>query len=141
MEVREISTEKGVRSVYSILRQLRTHLDEEEGFVSAIARMRSEGYRLIASYDEEGKPVGAAGFRVQEFLAYGKILYVDDLVVAGDTRSGGVGKVLLNWLEEEGRVKGCASVQLDSGVQRGQAHRFYFREGMAISNYHFAKEL
>lgn len=96
MEVKEVSTEEGVRTVYPVARQPRTHLDEEEGFVSAVGRMRPEDYRLVATYDEKGKPVGAAGFRVQELLAYGKILYIDDLVVAGDARSGGVGKALLN---------------------------------------------
>ncbi len=139
MEVREVSTAEGVRAVYPVVRQPRTHLGEEE-LVSAVGRMRPEGYRLAAAYDEEGNPVGAAGFRIQEFLAYGKILYVDDLVVAGDTRLCGVGKALLGWLEEEARSTGCASLQLDSRVQRARAHRFYFREGMAISNYHFAKE-
>ena len=138
VEVREVSTEEGVRAVSPVVRQLRTHLSEER-LVAAVGRMRREGYRIIAAYDERGDPVGAAGFRIQELLAYGKILYVDDLVTAEDARSGGVGKALLGWLEEEARGTGCAGVHLDSGVQRGRAHRFYFREGMAIANYHFAK--
>jgi hypothetical protein len=28
-------------------------------------------------------------------------------------------------------------VHLDSGVQRQHAHRFYFREGMTITSFHF----
>lgn len=142
MEVREVSTEEEVRAVSPVVLQLRTHLGEEE-LVSAVARMRrEEGYRLIAAYDEDdggGDPVGAAGFRVHEMLAYGKILYVDDLVTAEDARSGGVGKALLGWLDEEARGQGCTGLHLDSGVQRARAHRFYFREGMAIYNFHFAR--
>ena len=140
MEVREVSTEEEVRAVSPVVLQLRTHLSQEE-MVSAVERMRREaGFRLIAAYgDEGGGPVGAAGFRVYEMLAYGKILYVDDLVTAGDVRSGGVGKALLGWLEREARRAGCTGLHLDSGVQRARAHRFYFREGMAIYNFHFAK--
>lgn len=147
VEVREITTEEGVRALYPVVRQLRTHFTEEEDFVSAAGRMRTEGYRLAAAYrdggggDPVGDPVGATGFRVQELLAYGKILYVDDLVTAEDARSGGAGRALLGWLEGEARAEGCVALHLDSGVQRGRAHRFYFREGMSIRNFHFTKDL
>lgn len=141
MEVREVTTEEEVRALHPVVRQLRTHLDEEEEFVVVVGRMRPEGYRLAAAYDERGDPVGATGFRIQEMLAYGRILYVDDLVVVGDARSGGVGKALLGWLEGEARGTGCAAVHLDSGVQRTRAHRFYFREGMEIRSFHFAREV
>ena len=93
MEVKEVSTEEGVPAVSPVVLQLRTHLSEEE-LLAAVGRMRREGYRLIAAYDDEGgDPVGAAGFRVQELLAYGKVLYVDDLVTsaspAGAAGGGG----------------------------------------------------
>jgi hypothetical protein len=48
---------------------------------------------------------------------------------------------MLDWLEEEGKRRGCGQIQLDSGVHRHDAHRFYFREGMRISSYHFVKEI
>jgi GNAT superfamily N-acetyltransferase len=139
MEVKEVSTEEEVRAVSSVVLQLRTHLGEGK-LVAAVGRMRRGGYRLIAVHDDEGgDPVGVAGFRVYEMLAYGKILYVDDLVVSEEARSGGAGKALIGWLEEEARGQGCTGVHLDSGVQRARAHRFYFREGMAIYNFHLAK--
>ncbi len=61
MEVREVSTEEGVRSVYPVVRQLRTHLDEEEWFVAAVGRMRPEGYQLVAAYDDGGRQPGWGG--------------------------------------------------------------------------------
>ncbi|WP_205544210.1 GNAT family N-acetyltransferase [Rubrobacter indicoceani] len=139
IEVRETTTEAETRAVYPVMRQLRPHLDEDD-FVEAVGRMRGEGYRLAAACSG-GRPVGAAGFRVQEYLAHGKHLYVDDLVTSDDARSGGVGKAMLGWLEDEARRVGCKSLQLDSGVGRKDAHRFYFRERMTIASYHFTKEL
>ena len=47
----------------------------------------------------------------------------------------------LNWLEDKARHLGCAALTLDSGVQRHDAHRFYFREGMTILAYSFRKAL
>ncbi|MGH3086357.1 MAG: GNAT family N-acetyltransferase [Rubrobacteraceae bacterium] len=139
MEVREVSSEEEVRKTYPVMRQLRSHLAEDE-YVSAVERMRGEGYRLAAAFDD-GTILGVAGFRVQEFLYCGKILYVDDLVTAKEARSTGVGAAMMRWLEDEAKRNGCEQLHLDSGVQRKEAHRFYFREGMGIFSFHFVKEL
>jgi GNAT superfamily N-acetyltransferase len=68
-------------------------------------------------------------------------LYVDDLVTTADGRSQGVGHALLAELESRARAAGCTVIDLDSGVQRHDAHRFYFRERMHISSHHFSKAL
>ena len=39
------------------------------------------------------------------------------------------------------RAAGFDSLTLDSGTQRLQAHKFYFREGMAVTSFHFMKKL
>ncbi len=121
------------------MRQLRPHLREEE-YLEVVHRLRRSGYRL-AFVAEGGEVQGVAGFRVIEFLAYGKFLYVDDLVTTENARSRGYGKRMLDWLVGVAREEGCWSLQLDSGVQRHDAHRFYFREGMKISSYHFSMAL
>ncbi len=140
MEVREALSEGEVRATHPVMSQLRTHLSEDE-YVSAVERMRGEGYRIAAAYDEGGRILGVAGFRLFETLYAGRVLCVDDLVSAEDARSGGVGAAMMRWLEEEAKKSGCDALQLDSGTWRGRAHRFYFREGMGIVSFHFAKEL
>ena len=50
------------------------------------------------------------------------------------------------WFESDWRGVGsflwiCDQLQLDSGVQREQTHRFYFREGLTINCYHFRIDL
>ena len=72
-----------------------------------------------------------------EMLYCGRILYVDDLNTDERYRSQGYGRRLLDWLKQEAKEKGCDELHLDSGVQRGQTHRFYFREGLTINAYHF----
>jgi hypothetical protein len=44
-------------------------------------------------------------------------------------------------LNEIARVRGCDYLGLDSGTQRQKAHRFYFREGLTITAFHFVKPL
>jgi GNAT superfamily N-acetyltransferase len=65
-----------------------------------------------------------AGYRVGENLAWGKFLYIDDLVTDDSERSRGCGRALLAWLREEAQRQGCAQLHLDSGKQRLDAHRF-----------------
>jgi hypothetical protein len=41
----------------------------------------------------------------------------------------------------EARAAGCIKLELDSGVQRFAAHRFYLTKRMIISSHHFSLEL
>jgi GNAT superfamily N-acetyltransferase len=138
--IKEALTDAEISATFPVMRQLRSHLAEDE-YLETITCMRRSGYRLAAAVTGDGKVRCVAGYRIVEFLAYGKFLYVDDLVTAEDTRSLGYGKRMLDWLADVAREEGCESLQLDSGVQRHEAHRFYFREGMKISSYHFAMAL
>lgn len=138
-EVKEMLSNEEVDATFNVMHQLRAHLERED-YIERVKRMREGGYRLAAVMDG-GRVRCVAGFRVQEFLYTGKHLYVDDLITDGDTRSRGHGKTMLEWLIEEARKNGCGQLHLDSGVQRGEAHRFYFREGMRISSFHFSTEV
>lgn len=117
------------------MRQLRPHLDEA-AFLAAVARMKKQGYRLVAILDPDVRAV--AGYRFFEMLAMGPVLYVDDLVTAAEYRSKGYGARLLKWLHAEAKKRGCAYLELDSGLQRIDAHRFYEREGLAKAAFHFS---
>jgi GNAT superfamily N-acetyltransferase len=138
-EVREMVSDEEVASTFLVMRQLRSHLGEG-GYVERIRAMRQGGYRLAAVVDG-GRVRCVAGFRVQDYLYCGRHLYVDDLVTDENSRSKSYGKLMLDWLVHEAKRNGCEQFHLDSGVQRHDAHRFYFREGMKISAYHFSKTL
>ena len=56
-------------------------------------------------------------------------------------RSRGVGRALVQHLQDLALAAGCEATTLDSGTQRTQAHKFYFREGMVVSSFHFRKPL
>ena len=66
-------------------------------------------------------------------------LYVDDLVTLASERSRGVGALMLAELFDRAKASGCEVLDLDSNVQRGDAHRFYMREGLTISAFHFVR--
>jgi GNAT superfamily N-acetyltransferase len=127
------------------LLQLRPGPGSEEALVRRIdERLRPSGYRLIGAFEDgEAEAAAVAGFRINEFLAWGKHLYVDDLVTADGRRGRGLADRLFAWLENEARHSGCTQFHLDSGVgeDRQDAHRFYFRHGLRIGAHHFLREL
>jgi hypothetical protein len=89
----------------------------------------------------DGRVAGVAVYRIHENTFDGVQMYVDDLVSDETRRSQGIGRALLDHLQRSARAAGCAKFSLDSGTQRQQAHRFYFREGMVVTSFHFAKPL
>jgi len=136
MIVRLAETEADLVRIASVLLQLRPAFTQET-LVARISEQQREGYR-IAYVEAEGKVVCVAGYVVGTKLAWGKHIYVDDLVTDERHRSSGAGKTMIDWLKAQARALGCQSLQLDSGVQRFGAHRFYLREGFHISSHHFA---
>lgn len=126
-------------SALPVLQELRPHLDAV-ALRAVHAEGRAQGYRFLGAFDGDAC-VGVAGWRLLWTAFAGRKLYVDDLVTATSERSTGVGYALLTELERRAREAGCSVLDLDSGVQRHDAHRFYFREGMHISSHHFTKRL
>ena len=125
---------------YPTMLELRPHLPREEEFVSRVERQQSQGYQLAAL--EAGEEIRAvAGFRVHEKLSAGRFLYVDDLVTRARDHSKGYGGQLFDWLVDRARSAGCVQLQLDSGVQRHGAHRFYLGKRMNITCHHFDLKL
>lgn len=120
---------------HGVMAQLRPHVPLD-GFVSRVRRMQQHGFHL-AYLADDGVVRAVAGYRILEQLFSGRVLYVDDLVTDADTRSRGHGAALLQWLEARAREAECEYLELDSGVQRAAAHRFYFRHGLSIIGYHF----
>lgn len=139
MEIQFARSDLDIAQCFPVMVQLRPHLDPAE-FVSRVQRQQQVGYHLV--YLEVDAAVQAiAGFRIFETLAHGKVLYIDDLVTDVSAHGNGYGSALIDWLIQYARSQDCASLQLDSGVQRSQAHRFYFGRDMTITAFHFAIQL
>jgi len=137
--IRIARTDDDIAACFDVMRQLRPHLAQAD-FVSRIRVQNAGGFQL-AYLAREGKVCAVAGFRLLDNLAQGRVLYVDDLVTDSDRRSQGCGAAMLEWLAARARDEQCSCLELDSGVHRFDAHRFYFTRRMFISSYHFRLKL
>jgi GNAT superfamily N-acetyltransferase len=138
---RELSAEE-THLAFDAMVVLRPHLASVDDFVERVnGAQRAEGYRLVGSFDESQKVVAVGGFRRLHWLAWGDLLYIDDLVTIESHRGRGHAHRLLEWILAEGRRLGCGQIHLDSAPHRHTAHRLYLNEGFHISSFHFSREV
>ena len=122
-----------------VLQQLRTHLSRAD-LDAVLATSDAQRPAFFGAFDGGGC-VGVCGWRIIANTSAGRKLHVDDLVTDDSARSRGIGAALLAHAEQLAVRHRCTLLDLDSGVQRHAAHRFYLRERMDIVSFHFAKRL
>ncbi|HMQ51493.1 MAG TPA: GNAT family N-acetyltransferase [Anaerolineae bacterium] len=127
-----------IKSCFEAFKVLRPHLDQNE-FLPQVKRQQQQGYKILA-LSEDGVVKSVAGFREAEFLAWGKIIYIDDLSTVPEARAKGYGDRLLSWIFEKAKEMGLNGVHLDTGYTRHAAHRLYLKNGMRLACHHLAIE-
>lgn len=133
-------TDAEIAACFTVVRQLRPHVTDVAAMVAQVRRQQRQGYRILAA--RSGTEVlGIAGYRLTENLISGRFVYVDDLAVAEGCQHGGIGAKLLDAVAQEGVAAGCRRLVLDTAVANAQAQRFYFREGLLLVAFHFARPL
>ena len=132
-------SDEEIKACFEVMQELRPHLEKEK-FLDTVRTMEEQGYKL-AYIEEDDVVVALAGFRISSNLFMGKNLYVDDLVTSKTQRSKGHGESLIRWLKKLAAENGCNKIHLDSGTQRSQAHKFYFKQGFVIASYHFSEDI
>jgi GNAT superfamily N-acetyltransferase len=74
-------------------------------------------------------------------VRFGQRCWVEDFAVDPEWRSQGVGSALLSAAKQWARGAGATHLELDSGLARTEAHRFYERQGGSRQSYSFGWEL
>lgn len=139
VEIFLADTDAEIEACFPAFQALRPHI-ELPSFLPQVRRQQAQGYRILA-LRHEGMVKSAAGFRFAEFLAWGKVLYIDDLTTLPDERGQGFAGSLLDWLIAHAREYQCQAVHLDSGYARHAAHRLYLHKGFLLTSHHLAFNL
>lgn len=139
MDILLMRSESEVESCFPVFHALRPHLTKEI-FVPQVVRQQAQGYAIVA-IKHDGVIKSVAGFRMAEFLAWGKVLYIDDLATLPGQTSHGFAGALLDWLADHARHHQCDAVHLDTGYARHAAHRLYLRKGFQFACHHLALDL
>ena len=132
------TTDEEIESCFPVFSFLRPHLNKGD-FLPQVRRQQAQGYRILALKDDD-EVKSVAGFRLAEFLAWGKVIYIDDLSTLPTERSQGFAGSLLDWLVDHAKSSGCRGIHLDTGYARHAAHRLYLRKGLQLNCHHLALE-
>ena len=123
------------------------HLDSYAEFAAPRARMlaafrrlaRDRQHRILVA-ESGGRIVGTAHLIVVPHLGHGlkPFAIVENVVVAADSRSLGVGEAMMRAATAFARERGCYKLALTSNIRRLRAHRFYERLGWRRTHYGYS---
>ena len=137
--VRRLCTVEEMLPNLQLITQLSPQLSADT-YNSLLHDMVPHNYFQVVIMDGE-MAIGVSGYWICTKLYSGKYLEIDNFVIDEGHRSKGAGKLLLDWIQEEARLNGCATVMLDAYVENFKAHRFYYREGFIARGFHYMKKV
>jgi len=113
------------------------------GYVAAFEAIDRDANNLLVVGEADGALVATAQITFIPNLTQqgGARAIIEGVRVASAMRSRGIGELLIDWLTERARERGCVSVQLTTSMPRVDAHRFYARIGFRQSHLGFKRDL
>ncbi|MET4607837.1 ribosomal protein S18 acetylase RimI-like enzyme [Bradyrhizobium sp. JR4.1] len=105
-------------------------------YYEAFARLeRDQNIQLVVA-ESEGRVVGCLQLAILSGLSSqgGLRGLLEDVRVASDCRSRGIGEQLVQWAMTEAKARGCNLVELLTHQTRTDAQRFYKRLGFTASH-------
>ena len=105
-------------------------------YYEAFARVeRDQNIQLVVA-ESEGRVVGCLQLAILPGLSSqgGLRGLLEDVRVASDCRSRGIGEKLVQWAVTEAKARGCNLVELLTHQTRTDAQRFYKRLGFTASH-------
>jgi GNAT superfamily N-acetyltransferase len=104
--------------------------------IGAIAGERST---ILVAESEQGELVGiVSAYLDLESVRFGLRCWVEDLAVDPARRSAGIGKALLDAAKAWASERGATHLELDTGLARIAAQRFYDREAPRAKGYSYS---
>lgn len=99
-----------------------------------------KNYIFVA--EDAGKLIGFATCSIRYIIRYpNPVAQLDELFVLADHRRNGLGKQLVDKVEQIVKARDCFLLYIESGSDRKEAHVFYEKIGYTNSGYYFKKTL
>ncbi len=97
---------------------------------------RDSNIQLVVAVEEGGAVIGCLQLCILPGLSSqgASRALIEDVRVASQRRSQGIGEQLVQWAVAEARAKGCRLVELLTHATRVDAQRFYARIGFSASH-------
>lgn len=117
------TTENDIEQIHSLMIELGYHINKTE-LLDRMVKINLQGSKLLV-VEEHGVIAGVVQALIDIRLAEGKVGEIVSLVVRGESRGKGVGKILLTQAKAFLIESGCTSFRVRANVTREDAHQFY----------------
>lgn len=138
--IRDLNTHKQMLQAHPLIAHLYPKINEKEFSKELKEMINYSNYKMIAGYFND-ELIGVSGYLVSRMFYCGKFLQACNLVVLEQYRSFGIGKKLLQNLEQKAKKLNCDKLVLDSYTENKKSHSLYFGENFYIRGFHFMKNL
>ena len=125
---------------WPILSQRYKNLSKEKLSNQIDEMIVANDFKMVAAFLGD-EIVGVAGYWVLLMLYCGRYIQVSSFIVDEQKRGLGIGRKILQRLEEVGRELGCEKMVLDSYTENKKSHSLYYRNDFHIRGFHFMKDL
>lgn len=122
-QIRELTSESDWMLALEVLRELRPELDVHKSLADR-TRLMASGYALFGLWSDDSLAC-VAGICLHPHILRGIDFWVHDLVVRESARSHGLGKLMMRFLEERARARGCDRMLVYTQATRERARNFY----------------
>lgn len=102
--------------------------------------LKNENYEIYC-YEKDGVIGIVTITKRLTFFYGGKVAIIEDLVIEEKIRNKGIGKRLVDFVEQRMKQEGIRGIELSSDFHRNQTHRFWERMGYKKLAYQFRKNL
>lgn len=113
---------------------------DEKTLKQRLDEMLSQGYECAGVYDGD-MLIGICGIWIITKLYVGKHIEPDNVTIHPDYRNKGIGEILMQWIYDYGRSKGCIASELNCYLSNPKGQKFWFNEGYTILGFHYQKKL
>lgn len=134
------ATEKDTSSLLPLIEQLGYKINETTLLENIKLHLSNDYNLFVALVNDE--VVGFISLHIYQYVHLKDSLSrITALCVDAEYRSFGIGAKLLAYAEEYIKGKGCKIIELTSGIQREDAHRFYERYGYIEKRKRLVKDI
>jgi len=135
----KIIAQENIKSIIPLLLQLNSNI-EEEVLESRLDDMMNNNYECVGVYDDE-KLIGISGIWMLTKYYVGKHIELDNVYILPEYQKKGIGKLMVDWILEYGKSKGCIASELNCYLSNTEGHQFWNAMGYKKIAYHFARTL
>ena len=138
--IKDLETKNAMLETHFLVQQMYKNLDYKAFELALDEMIMRNDYKMVAGFCDN-QMIAVSGFWLSRMLYCGRYLQVSNLVVDDNKRNFGVGKKILNYLENKARNLDCNKIVLDSYTENKKSHSLYYGEDFYIRGFHFMKDL